>query len=371
MFLSFIAQAQPGWIDQTLLFEYKILDTNGLIVSFQNNPDYSVIIDGKLYHTTSIPKDSLKPALQNSTTFEGHVSINDLSLVIAPSNGSWGLESNLDIRIIHLKDTMYLCQPTGMGRLSGSSEEFSDVDTNKSKSYMTLAFKAGHYYFPRWGKKVLSSVPHTTGLLHIINIKQENFIVPKHIYDDVLYRSQSFDKKKLNNKVAENYVVKNFMEGFYTMEQRQESIALDKNIYPFRPENNGIMKVYFPTKEKNEYLGLLPLMHDTLNIHGGNTLIARYNTDEHKIKLWTPTAEARYASSTALKYDKYSNVYYNNTLLRDTTCDTVIYYCKTVKSAYYASTDEGKTWQVHEPLTKLNHKHKIRELEFLDRKSVV
>ena len=67
-----------------------------------------------------------------------------------------------------------------------------------------MKFIEGHYYFPSWARPLLQNIPSTTGKVKFINLNQNQFLIPKLIYDSLvlnLYRHESYPK-------ADEYIVK-------------------------------------------------------------------------------------------------------------------------------------------------------------------
>ncbi|MDR2204643.1 MAG: hypothetical protein LBE36_00545 [Flavobacteriaceae bacterium] len=162
LFFNF-GKAQPGWWDLTSRYFYTILDENGKEISFKNDKNYSIMIDSTLYKSPNIPQDSLKLATPSDEEFQHHIRINDFSLAV-PQKNYYKSNKSLEIKIIHEKDTMSICQPSGID---------------------TLKFIAGHYYFPNWSSSIFHKLPKTYGKVKIVNADQRNFIVPKTMYDSI------------------------------------------------------------------------------------------------------------------------------------------------------------------------------------------
>src|SRR5690554_1286619 len=109
LILANLVKAQPGWIDFTKRYYYTILDENGKEISFKYNKNYSIMIDDVLYKAPNIPQDSLIPAVENNGDFENQIRINDFTLAL-PIKSINEKQKQLEIKIIHKKDTMYICQ---------------------------------------------------------------------------------------------------------------------------------------------------------------------------------------------------------------------------------------------------------------------
>lgn len=359
-----LVTAQPGWIDFTKRYYYTILDENGKEISFKNNKNYSIMIDNMLYKAPNISQDSLKPAIMNSGDFESQIRINDFTLAL-PIKSFDERQKQLEIKIIHKKDTMYICQPSGTGSFTGAVRFKDEYDNSiEIAPDFTLQFIAGHYFFPRWSKDFLKNLPQTNGTVKIINADQRHFIIPKIVYDSIPYLSLSPNSQKHYDE-AENLVVQNFMSGYYSFERNVQQVTFDKPIFPFKMGYMTWRAPYFPTKEKNEYLGMVQPDIDTLNHSGGRGIIVKFNYEENKMKIWSATENLLYSSSYNLRHDTFNNVFYNQTLIRDSNCKDLIYNCD-FEIKLYQSKDDGNTWTENNKLTKLYKKHEFRELEFLD-----
>lgn len=365
LLFSNLTKAQPGWIDFTPRYSYTILDENSNEISFQNNKNYSIMIDDVLYKTPNVPQDSLKPAIENSGIFEPQIRINDFSLIIHKKDFEQ-TQKSLEIKIIHKKDTMFICQTSGTGSFF-SKYDFDNrqYETQRQTSDFTLQFVAGHYFFPRWSKDFLKNLPQTNGTVKILNADQRHFIVPKIVYDSICYLSPIYDNRQKHYDEAESLVVQNFMSGYYSFEKNVQQVTFDKPIFPFKIGYMTWRAPYFSTKEKNEYLGIVQPYYDTLNYSGGRGMIVKFNYDENKMKIWSATENLLYSSSYNLRHDTFNNVFYNQTLIRDSNCKDLIYKCD-FEIKLYQSKDDGNTWAENNKLTQLYKKHEFRELEFLD-----
>ena len=365
LLFSNLTKAQPGWRDFTPRYDYTILDKNKKEISFKNNKDYSIMIDSVLYKAPKIPQDSLRPAIRWDNNFKNQIRINDFSLVI-PIKNLDQTRKNLEIKIIHKKDTMYICQSSGTGSFFTKYDfDYRQNETQKQMSDFTLQFVAGHYFFPRWSKDYLKNLPQTNGTVKIINADQRHFIVPKIVYDSICYLSPIYENREKYYDEAENLVVKNFMLGYYSFERNVQQVTFDKPILPFKIGYMTWRAPYFSTKEKNEYLGMIEPDYDTLNYSGGRGIIVKFNYDENKMKIWSATENLLYSSSYNLRHDTFNNVFYNQTLIRDSNCKDLIYKCD-FEIKLYQSKDDGNTWIENNKLTQLYKKHEFRELEFLD-----
>ena len=203
LLFSNLVIAQPGWQDFTARYSYTITDKNGKEISFKNNKNYRIMVDSVLYKASNIPQDSLKHPLQNSYGFENQIRINDFSLAV-PQKNYRKSHRPLEIKIIHKKDTMFICQSTGTG--SSVIEKLRGKPI-KSKSDFTLQFIKGYYFFPNWAKNLLDNLPQTNGSMKIANIDQRHFIIPKTIYDSVFNIRERYDNRQQYYDEAEKLVV--------------------------------------------------------------------------------------------------------------------------------------------------------------------
>lgn len=318
-----------------------------------------------LYKAPNIPQDSLKPAIKNSGNFKNQIRINDFSLVI-PIKDFDQTRKSLEIKIIHKKDTMFICQASGTGSFFTKYDfDNRQYETQRQTPDFTLQFVAGHYFFPRWSKDFLKNLPQTNGTVKILNADQRHFIVPKIVYDSICYLSPINKNRQKHYDEAENLVVQNFMSGYYSFERNVQQVTFDKPILPFKIGYMTWRAPYFPTKVKNEYLGMVQPNYDTLNYSGGRGMIVKFNYEENKMKVWSATENLLYSSSYNLRHDTFNNVFYNQTLIRNSNCKDLIYKCD-FEIKLYQSKDDGNTWTENNKLTQLYKKHEFRELEFLD-----
>src|SRR5690554_459055 len=320
------------------------------------------MVDSVLYKAPNIPQDSLKPPLQNSYGFENQIRINDFSLAI-PQKNYRKSHRPLEIKIIHKKDTMFICQSTGTG--SSVIEKLRGKPI-KSKSDFTLQFIKGYYFFPNWAKNLLDNLPQTNGSMKIANIDQRHFIIPKTIYDSVFNIRERYDNRQQYYDEAEKLVVENFMKNNFSFERRTMPTTFNISVRPFsKPRWSYRGNPYYPTKEKNDYLGIVEFSYDTLNYSGGRGTIVRFNQRTNEMIIWSPTKDLMYSSTALLYKDTFNDVYYNRSIIRDSSCKELIYKCGFITN-FYHSTDDGVTWEEDKTLTQLYDQHEIRKLEFLD-----
>lgn len=320
------------------------------------------MVDSVLYKLPNIPQDSLKPALENSNNFENQIRINDFSLAIPLKNFN-ERQKQLEIKIIHKKDTMYICQPSGTGSFRSTDSQGKPI---KPTPDFILQFIAGHYYFPSWTKDLLDNIPQTSGNTKITNVSQKHFIIPKTVYDSVNYINPRYGNRQKYYDEAGNTVVKNFMKGHFSFERQIQPTTFDRSVSPFnKPRWSTWRNSYFPTTEKDKYLGIIQFSYDTLNYSGGRGMIVRYNYNENKMKIWSPTEKLMFSSTALLYKDTFNDIYYNRSIIRDSNCKELVYKCDFVNK-FYSSIDEGKAWKEDKQLTQLYKTHEFRHLEFLD-----
>jgi hypothetical protein len=224
---------------------------------------------------------------------------------------------------------------------------------------------AGHYYFPNWAKSLLNNIPQISGNIKIANVKQQHFIIQKKLYDSICYINRKYNNQK-NIEKAENSVVKNFMKGYFSFERRIQPTTFDKSVSPFnKPRWSTSGNSYFPTKEKDKYLGIVQFSYDTLNYSEGRGMIVKYNYNENKMKIWSPTEKLMFSSTALLYKDTFNDIYYNRSIIRDSNCKELIYKYDFVNQ-FYSSIDKGKAWKEDKQLTQLYKTHEFRQFEFLD-----
>lgn len=360
---SNLVKAQPGWQDYTVRYFYTILDENGEEISFKKRREYSIMINNMLYKAPNIPQKTLKPAKESTYDFENQISINDFSLAIAKKS-FYDNQKQLEIKIIHDNDTMFICQNTAIGNYQ-SFDIYSNFTNNTSN--LKLKFIAGHYYFPNWTKTVFDNLPQVSENMKIINMDQRHFIIPKTNYDSVCYITRNSDTRQNHLEEAENIVVRNFMNGYFTLDRKEQPITFDTSVLPFRKPK---IKSHFPTNDKDVYLGIVSFSFDTLNYKGVRGILVRYNFKENKMNTWSATDNLMFSDTYKLRKDPFNNTFYHQTIIRDSSCKEILYKCDFV-TKFYRSTDEGKTWGECEKLTKLYEKHEIRELQFIDQRHAI
>ncbi len=113
---SIWSKAQPTWDTSTQAeFFYTILDEQNEEISFQNNPEYSIVINNKEYVAPNIPKEPLKTKQEiielftRTKNFWKHIKINDFQLSISTTFNEQN-NKYIDIQIKHNKEVMHINQ---------------------------------------------------------------------------------------------------------------------------------------------------------------------------------------------------------------------------------------------------------------------
>lgn len=129
------------------------------------------MIESKVYRSPNIPQHKLKIASADNFDYnkgyEIQIRINDFSVAVF-QNDYYSSKRNtgkeLEIKIIHKKDTMFISQPSGKG--SGEMEwvEVNGVYKNQKRpADFILQFIPGHYFFPDWTKTLIDNMPEASG----------------------------------------------------------------------------------------------------------------------------------------------------------------------------------------------------------------
>lgn len=364
---SGVAFAQPGWQDFTTRYFYTILDKNGKEISFKNNKNYSIMIDNVLYKSSNIPNDSLKNAEHNydwDKGYENQIKINDFSMVNYQNDYSQS-KKRLEIKIIHKKDTMYICQPSGTGSTSTEWLEINNIKSGHQiipKTDFTLQFIAGHYYFPGWSKGILDNIPKTSGNIKIVNINQRNFIIPKNIYDSIpfrMYRNEQYTD-------ADNYVVNNFMKGHFSVEKKIEPTKFDKSALPYKYPSLGR---FFPTKKQNLFFGMIGYSMDYKNCFSGMKTFSVLNKIENTIEQFFLKENPRLFGSADFYMDTFNSILYLPVVIKQE-FDYELSDCQydlSRENRIYQSENEGQSWTENKSLSKLFNKYNFRSIRFLDK----
>lgn len=363
-----LAKAQPGWQDLTKRYFYTILDKNGQEFSFKNNSDYSIMIDSVLYKSSNIPNDSIKTLTVSSSWkpgFENLIKINDFSLVNY-QNDYYRSKKQLEIKIIHKKDTMYICQPSAIG-----SKSIEWLDYGRKIGYetvpktdLTLQFIAGHYYFPSWFSDEILNI-ETSGSVKIINANQHHFIVSKSIYENL---SLNYDMSNWENqrKLFDNTdeeIVNRFINGYYSVEKRTEPVKFT-NVVPYKEPKWDRYYMNQAKQEDNVYFGYITYYKDSSGNNTHKNVFSRYNCNENTVEHWFPTNFKIDKSS--LFIDTFNNVLYQKGLVYEKHLSKEEEHIPPRKYIYQ-STDEGKTWIENEALSELFNQYDFQHIRFLDK----
>lgn len=355
------AQAQPGWRDHTLRYAYLILDKKGNEIAFRKDKRYTIMIDNVLYRGSGIPQDSLKPLKRNHEDPTIQIRINDFALALS-RKANKAQHQQLQIKIIHRKDTMYICQPTGTGSFQSTSRKQKAAEQPPD---LSLQFVAGHYFFPAWAKHLLRHSLKSSGSVTIANLDQHHFIIPESTYK-AFSMAKGHKEEQQNYNTAEALIVANFMKDHFSFSRTTEATTFDRPLQPFsKPRWSNWRQSYYPTQQKDEYVGIVEMSFDTLNWSGGRGIFVRYNKINNGMTTWSPTQAIRYSSTATLSKDEFNGFYYNKSFIRDTTCKE-LFYATYMYPKWYCSADEGKTWVPHPMLSWLYTVHEFRQLEFLD-----
>ncbi|MDD2984055.1 MAG: hypothetical protein PHQ74_11785 [Crocinitomicaceae bacterium] len=358
--------SQPGWQDITERYFYNITDEKGKEISFKKDKNYRIMIDDVLYKSPNIPQHKLKIASDNfknnNKGFETQIRINDFSLVVfQQERHKYG--KDLEIKIIHKKDTLFISQVSGIGSGEMRRVEVNGVyEEQKVPADFILQFIPGHYFFPSWTKAILDNIPETSGNVKIVNVQQRNFIVSETPNPSIFQRMEKYRTDRFNAEVVEN-----FKKGYFSLEQETE---------PTQIENEGLPVLYPTFKElmrpalnDNEHAGLIEYYYESSDYKGTVTRFASINAEENSIKLCSPTKETPYFSTFKIYNDVFNKILYNRSIIRDTTCHESQLQravdCRFVER-FYRSSDGGKIWKEDTIMTQLFDKYSIKTFEFLD-----
>ena len=371
LLLSNIANAQPGWQDYTVGYFYTVLDKSGEEINFKNNGDYCIMLDSKLYKPTNIPQETLVVTTENNFNpkigYLYQIQINDFSLSVPMNNYSESGKAP-EIKIIHKNDTIFIRQPSGSG--IGMMEWSAIKDTKKEKnvsypSHFILNFIPGYYYFPYWSKYILDKKAKTTGKVKLVNMNQENFIIPKHLYD--LINPDTYRNRNHQNTEADDYVIKNFMNGYISVEKRNKPTKFEKSVLPYK--NPRWDTQLNPSKDANRYYGMIGYSADFNNCTSFKSFFSVLNKKENTIEQFFPKDNPRLFGSSKLYVDQFNDMLYLPVITRDE-FDFKLSDCENTslrKEITYRSDDEGITWIEDHRFQKLFDEYEFREFEFLDK----
>lgn len=362
VFTPAFTNAQPGWQDLTERYFYTIVDEKGNEISFKKNKAYGIMINDMLYKSPNIPQQELKFAAENSFDenkgYEIQIRINDFSLITFPNEY---YDKELEIKIIHKKDTMLISQPSGIG--SGNMEwtEINGVKKIRPADFV-LPFIPGHYFFPDWAKTMLDNVPEISGNVKIKNVHSRNFIISAIPNPTIFQQTKKYQTEWFNAEVLEN-----FKKGYFSLEHKIEPTQIE-NESPF--VTNPDIKLIFPGQSKDECSGLIEYNYKTSGCEAKITRCASINAAKNTIVIWCPTEKTPYFSTYEIYNDTFNKILYNRSIIRDTTCDESqlknMVDCPYTTN-FYRSSDGGKIWQKDTTMTTLFNKYEIRTFGFLDK----
>lgn len=368
---SGLLKAQPGWRDATKRYFYTITDQNGKEISFKENGDYSVMIDGILYNGANIPQRPIRPVSRTDKEFQNQIYINDLSLTIPQKEFIGEYTKRLEIKIIYKKDTMIICQPSGTGGIL-ESWDLQDKLVEKPKADYTLPFLAGHYYFPDWIKYILRELPKTKGKVQFLNTNNLNrkyFIIPQNIYNSSLISNKStYGNQRKSDE--DQYVIDHFfLNGYLTLEKRTEPTKINdlsvKYSWMGKPES---------TRDPNRFWGMV-------DISGDITTSFSLQKEENRMELFLPDEDGSNFTCESPYVNPFNKVIYLPVWIKQESNDysSAILYDKISPEKYiYSSKDEGKTWQKDKKAKEIFDKYSIfdkykneRKITFIDKNHAV
>lgn len=371
LLLSGSTVAQPGWVDFTARYFYTILDKNGKEISFKHNKHYSIMIDTVLYHYAGIPNDSLKPAKINYNDkkgFENQIRINDCSLVNY-QNDFLKHNKRLVIKIIHKQDTMFICQPSGMGS-NNYHVTFKQNNSTQSLTDYTLQFVAGRLYFPQWIKDMAHDLPETSGQMQLINsanIEQPYFIVSKNSYDSFVFKQYNAnDWQNIDDYVVQNY----FLKGHFKVEKRIEPTTFKQ-----LPISHSWLSTIYSTKDQNLYWAMIDYSGSTFK---RKNTFAVLNKQENSISLFLPKDDPKLFDCETPYINTFDTIMYLPVFFYKNGNDEV-YKKQSALKKVYRSVDEGNTWQEDEAATQIFAQFNLfdryqadkRKIEFIDKNHAV
>jgi len=365
-----VVKAQPGWRDFTARYYYTILDDKGEVISFIKDKAYCVVVDSVSYRAPYIPNDSLPPVKPNQRGgFDNYIRINDVSLRIP--QGKYNSYAPLEIKIIHQRDTMYLNQTTGIG--SGFSGRLQINGQNAGEegqptSDYTLQFIGGRYYFPGWAKTLWANKPDPTGKVTVVNFEQRHFCIPKVLYDSLALRKMEYVTRDKVIKRADDYVVQNFIRGYFSLDKRIEPTKFHDSALPFKePYWDDALH---PTSDRDVFFGRIRYSRDTLNESNWKYVFSRYNKRDNSIRHWFPVKNIHLFSSGYLYENPFSGTIYQEVWFMDKQQSNQNGYTPP-KRQLYQSADEGQTWDQNPEMTKTFVRYDLEHMEFLDQNFAV
>ncbi len=333
------------------------------------------MVEDVLYQAPNIPKDALKPAQENKNDFDRLIRINDFSLSVAPYKDY--REKRLEIKIIHKNDTMYICQPSGIG--SGEYRKIIDNSFVKEvtiPSDFTLQFKAGHYYFPNWIDDQRKRLPETSGdvkILNTANLNQSYFVIPKDIYDSCLLYPKYISGPERESD-EDKYVIDNFfLKGYFSRTKRVQATKISQI-----PIEYSWIGEPVPTKDANRFWGMIDYSG---TFFSRRTTFFTLNKEENTIKLFLPKEDPRLFScrNNGLFIDSFNSFFYLPVWIKQEFKEglNAFEYDKLPHEKYiFRSEDEGNTWKEDKKAKEIFEKHHFfeksgRKIEFLDKDHAV
>lgn len=345
-------KAQPGWRDFTKRYNYTILDKTGKEISFKDNTDYSIMIDNMLYKSPNIPQNPLKQASPSDKGRQNHIRINDFSLALPQKESFEQNSKRMNIKIIYKKDTMFICQPSGIGSIFETAD-FQDESIESPKADYILPFVSGHYYFPDWIKDISNNLPKISGkvkFLNTANLSQQYFIIPENIYNSsLLYNKNTYGEQRETDE--DKYVIDNFfLKGYFSLDKRIEPTKINQ-----LPSKYSWIGKPIPTRDPNRFWGMIDISA------GITTSFSLYN-EENTIELFFPKKETRNFSGKTPYVDTFGKVIYLPIWVKQESNDYIsatVYNKIPPKKYIYSSKDEGRTWKEDKEVNAVFEKYSI------------
>ena len=369
LIISMVGLSQPGWQDFTSRYYYTLLDKSGKEIVFAGSSVYQIMINEKVYRPSEIPQEKLSLATPEYTYkhgFDVQVLINDFALAITEDD-SLKPEEGVEVKIIRGIDTMFICQPSGEGSIGSGFQKLMNENGESSPQQnadFVLEFIPGRYYFPKWAKPLYEAMPKVSGDIIFVNFSQHNFLLTKEMYELV----KSTDSRyRSNHEEADELVRRNFIEGYYSVERREEPVDLGKSLGPYKsPFWSG---EFIPLSEEGKYAGLVHATMDSRNCWSSRNFFSILDPEENAIDVHLFSDEVRLSGTFGDLYvDSFNHVFYLPVWFKEkfnfyqTDCEGP----RANKRVVYRSDDEGKTWKEDESLSELYVGHDFRELEILD-----
>lgn len=374
-FLTSLLHCQPGNLDNTNRYSYTILDANGQEIIFQDNKSFSIWIDSTEYNSSEIPHIELpSPVLFNELyqSIGNQILINDFSLTLPfreyPAN-----QKQLEIKIVSENDTMFLFQPTQIGTQFRSTPAVDGSTINPHNQYIAdleIPFEAGHYYFPEWTNTILNSTKKFVENKEIVNLKHSNFIIPKSLYDTLLFTTRF--NQEIRAK-ADQYILENFTRDHFVVDNWQEPTKLNRSIAPY--ENYYWNSPFYPSDAPQNYFGAISATMNISNCHSSKSFFAQFNETKNTVELWFPVENTRlFNSDLQFMLDTFNSILYQNVWMHESSLDIGPTDCTNnvlPKRVTYSSNNKGKTWLKNEKATLLFENYGLIHLKFIDDKHAI